>query len=48
MARGTRKKNKDRTDFSHLMINSDEENNNEINTVNDNETNTVDEKKEDE
>ncbi|MEL5864919.1 hypothetical protein [Clostridium cochlearium] len=42
MARGTRKKNKDRTDFSHLMINSDEENNN------DNEINTVDEKKEDE
>ncbi|BDR67307.1 hypothetical protein N072000002_14210 [Clostridium tetani] len=42
MARGTRKKNKDRTDFSHLMINSDEENNN------DNEIDTVDEKKEDE
>ncbi|MCR1970467.1 hypothetical protein [Clostridium cochlearium] len=42
MGRGTRKKNKDRTDFSHLMINSDEENNN------DNEINTVDEKKEDE
>ncbi|BDR64524.1 hypothetical protein K144313037_13420 [Clostridium tetani] len=42
MARGTRKKNKDRTDFSHLMINPDEENNN------DNEIDTVDEKKEDE
>lgn len=42
MGRGTRKKNKDRTDFSHLMVDPNEENNN------DNEIDSDNEKKEDE
>lgn len=42
MGRGTRKKNKDRTDFSHLMVDPNEENNN------DNEIDSDNDKKEDE